>query len=131
MRKQERQVIENAIKTVNNMIERELEQEKADTEFCMAYLRSTRDDLMGYVSIKYRFAGMNEKDYDEFIDTVIEFKNLMYDKINNAKENERKYLRDNYPELINKIDSLIEICDYDLTSISKHNNWVKDYFKLQ
>lgn len=49
----------------------------------------------------------------------------------NAGVKERKYLRDNFPELINKIESSIEICDYDLTSISKHNNWVKDYFKLQ
>ena len=82
MRKQERQVLENTIKTVKNVIERELEQEKADTEFCMAYLRSTRDDLMGYASIQLRFGRMKEKDYDEFINTVIEFKKFMYDKIN-------------------------------------------------
>ena len=84
MRKQERQVLENAIKTVNNMIERELENEKADTEFCMAYLRQTSTDIIGYASIKLRFGGMNVKDYDEFINTVIEFKNLMYDKINDV-----------------------------------------------
>lgn len=84
MRKQERQVLENAIKTLKNMIERELKQKTADTEFCMAYLRSTKDDLIGYASIKLRFERMNEKDYDEFVNNVIEFKNLMYDKINNA-----------------------------------------------
>lgn len=86
MRKQERQVLEKVIKTVNNVIELELEQEKANTEFCIAYLRSTRDDLIGYASIKYRFERMNEKDFDEFINTVIEFKEFMYDKINNSKE---------------------------------------------
>ena len=84
MRKQERQVLESAINIVNGVIEDELEHEKANTKFCILYLNNTIDNLIGYASIQYRFAGMKDKDHDEFLKTVIEFKNLMYDKINNT-----------------------------------------------
>lgn len=47
----------------------------------------------------------------------------------NAGVEQRKYLRDNHPELVREITESIEMCDYDLTSISKRNNWVKDYFE--
>lgn len=81
MRKQERQVLENAIKTVNSVIERELMQDTVNTIFCMTYLNETVKDLHGYASTQLRFAGMKEKDFDKFCDTIKELQLLMVDKI--------------------------------------------------
>ena len=39
------------------------------------------NDLKGYASIQYRFAGMEKKDFYEFIDTLTEFNLLMLDKL--------------------------------------------------
>lgn len=86
MRKQERQVLENAINTVNIVIESECKKEEVNYKFCISYLTSTIDSLIGYASSQYRFAGMKEKDFKEFINKLIEFKLLMYDKINNEKD---------------------------------------------
>ena len=83
MRKQERKVLENAIKTVNIVIEHELEKETVDIKFCKIYLDDTINDLKGYASIQYRFAGMKKKDFDEFFTTIEEFDLLMIDKIYN------------------------------------------------
>lgn len=43
----------------------------------------------------------------------------------------REYLRENCPDLIEKINQMIEMCDYDLTTIIKsgRNIWVKEYFE--
>ena len=86
MREQERKVLEKAINTVKIMIDSEIKEEYADTKYCMMYLEDTINSLIGYASIQCRFAGMDTEDLYEFIKTVTEFKNLMYDKINNAKE---------------------------------------------
>lgn len=86
MRKQERQVIENAIKTISIVIESECEKEEVNYKFCISYLKSTIEDLNGYGASQYRFGGMKEKDFNEFTNIVNEFKLLMYDKINNANE---------------------------------------------
>lgn len=46
----------------------------------------------------------------------------------NAKERERKMLRENYSELVSEIDKMIELCDYPIEGLCCRNNWVKDYF---
>ena len=86
MREQERQVLEKAIKTINIMIESEIK-EGVNTKFCMMYLEDTINDLIGYASIQYRFAGMKERDFEEFYYIVNEFYRVMYHKINNAEKN--------------------------------------------
>ena len=49
----------------------------------------------------------------------------------NAGEKERTMLKENHPELYQKIVDLIEMCDYELTSLTKsgRNNWLTDYMK--
>lgn len=47
----------------------------------------------------------------------------------NAGVKQRQYLRDNYPQLVEEINKTITMCNYDITSMSNRNNWVKDYFK--
>ena len=49
----------------------------------------------------------------------------------NAVAKERTMLKENYPELYQKIVDLIEMCDYDLTSLIKsgRNTWLIEYMK--
>ena len=57
---------------------------KSEIEYVVrAYLDDTINDLKGYASIQYRFAGMKKKDFDEFFTTIEEFDLLMIDKIYN------------------------------------------------
>lgn len=42
---------------------------------------------------------------------------------------EREYLRKNYPELVERIYWMIELCDFDLSSMEGINNWLDDYIK--
>lgn len=48
-----------------------------------------------------------------------------------ADKRKREYLRENYPDLIEKINEMIEMCNYDLTPVikSSRNIWVKEYFE--
>ena len=44
---------------------------------------------------------------------------------------EREYLRENYPELVQKINDMCDMCEFDL-SLFKHsgrNHWVEDWLK--
>lgn len=88
MRKQERQVLENAIKTMNSVVNYSIENDR-NSKSVKDYIDVTVNELIDYASIQYRFAGMQEKDFDEFTNTAFEFKLVMHDKINNSKENER------------------------------------------
>ncbi len=47
----------------------------------------------------------------------------------NASKKERIYIRENYPELVDKINILIEMCDYDISFMNQFNHWVEDYMK--
>jgi 3'-phosphoadenosine 5'-phosphosulfate sulfotransferase (PAPS reductase)/FAD synthetase len=47
----------------------------------------------------------------------------------NAKVKEREMIHKNYPNLVSKIDSMIEMCDYDIKGLHCRNSWVKDYFE--
>lgn len=49
----------------------------------------------------------------------------------NAGVHQRQYLKDNHPELVEEIHNSITMCDYDISSICKRNNWVKDYYKTK
>lgn len=46
----------------------------------------------------------------------------------NAGKRERELLKENYPELVNKIKDMIEMCDYDISNLICRNNWMKDYY---
>lgn len=48
-----------------------------------------------------------------------------------ASKKEREYLRENYPELVQKINEMCDMCEFDL-SLFKHsgrNHWVEDWLK--
>ena len=47
----------------------------------------------------------------------------------NACIKERQMLKEEHPELVQKVYNMIEMCDYDLYGMDKRNNWVADYFK--
>ena len=46
----------------------------------------------------------------------------------NANKAERENVRKNYPELVEKINQLIKMTDYDITGLRNLNNWLTDYF---
>lgn len=47
----------------------------------------------------------------------------------NAAKAERAYLVKNHPELIKEIVYMIEMCGYDVSTLSYRNHWVEDYYK--
>lgn len=47
----------------------------------------------------------------------------------NAAKEERAYLVKNHPELIREIVYMIEMCGYDVSTLSYRNHWVEDYYK--
>lgn len=47
----------------------------------------------------------------------------------NAAKAERAYLVKNHPELIREIVYMIEMCGYDVSTLSYRNHWVEDYYK--
>lgn len=47
----------------------------------------------------------------------------------NAGAKERKILRESRPDLIEKIDAMISMCDYDIVGTKTRNNWVRDHFR--
>lgn len=47
----------------------------------------------------------------------------------NAAKAERAYIKENYPELVEEIVWMIEMCGYDVSSIAYRNHWVEDYYK--
>lgn len=46
----------------------------------------------------------------------------------NANKREREKLRINHPELIEKINQLIKMSDYDISGLKNINYWLNDYF---
>lgn len=49
----------------------------------------------------------------------------------NAGKEARNFLRKYYPELVNEIIWMIEVCGYDVSTMSKRNNWVADYYNYR
>lgn len=47
----------------------------------------------------------------------------------NAAKAGRAYLVKNHPELIREIVYMIEMCGYDVSTLSYRNHWVEDYYK--
>ena len=47
----------------------------------------------------------------------------------NAGVRERAILKEQYPELIAEIRSMIEMCGYDISYFVPRNNWLQDYVK--
>ena len=47
----------------------------------------------------------------------------------NAKVKERNMIREKHPHLVEKINKLVEMCDYDINGLGCRNSWVKDYFE--
>ena len=47
----------------------------------------------------------------------------------NATVKQRMYLKQNNPELVEEIIKMIEMCDYDISSMVKRNHWVEDWLK--
>ena len=48
----------------------------------------------------------------------------------NAAKDAREYLRRNHPHLIREINQMIEMCQYDISSIVCRNNWLKEYYQI-
>lgn len=46
----------------------------------------------------------------------------------NANKLQRAKLRSEHPELIEKINQIIKLSDYDISCVKNLNNWLKDYF---
>lgn len=46
----------------------------------------------------------------------------------NAGKREREMLKEQYPELVEKIKELIEMCSFDLHTFRCRNNWLQDYY---
>ena len=46
----------------------------------------------------------------------------------NANKLQRAKLRQEHPELIEKINQIIKLSDYDISCVKNLNNWLKDYF---
>lgn len=49
----------------------------------------------------------------------------------NARNCERDYIRDNYPELVEEIEKSIIMCDYNIDGLETRHNWVRDYMKAK
>lgn len=47
----------------------------------------------------------------------------------NAGKDQRLYLKENRPDLVEEIYKTIRMCEYDISALKKRNNWVKDYFQ--
>lgn len=47
----------------------------------------------------------------------------------NAAKFERQYAKEHYPELVEKIYKMIDMCDYSIDGLEKRNNWVAEYLK--
>ena len=47
----------------------------------------------------------------------------------NAGVKERAILKEQYPELVEKIKGLIEMCSFDLSGLASRNHWIEDYIK--
>lgn len=45
----------------------------------------------------------------------------------NAGVKEREILKERYPDLVNEIKKMIEMCDYDVSYFCARNNWLQDY----
>lgn len=85
MRKQERQVLENAITTINSALNCAIGKGEDFVNF-KQYVSYTVNELIGYASIQHRFAGMSEEDFDEFCKCLFSFKTVIEDRINYVKE---------------------------------------------
>lgn len=44
----------------------------------------------------------------------------------NAKKYERELIKSEYPELYNKIQEMIDMCSFDVSSLGTLNNWIND-----
>lgn len=47
----------------------------------------------------------------------------------NVAKREREMINNQYPELKKEIIKMIELCDYNISTIANRNNWVADYMK--
>lgn len=47
----------------------------------------------------------------------------------NGAVRERALLKQSFPELVQEIRNMIEMCDYDLTPLASRNHWLQEYFK--
>ena len=47
----------------------------------------------------------------------------------NAAKFERQYVKEHYPELVEKIYEMIDMCDYSIDGIENRNHWVAEYLK--
>lgn len=76
MRKVELKVLENAFKIMNCVIDNE-----KDKEFRIKYVSDAISDLRGYLATAYRFNNLKEKDYDEGMDIIFNYKCEAFEKI--------------------------------------------------